>query len=87
MRKVIITELQGEAWANAPLNTISLEKQYRSMDIKKFKNIVIYARRSGFSEIYIWGAEWWYWLKQNNNSSFWTEAQNIFNAQTIDKQF
>ena len=77
LSKVIITELQGEAWANAPLNTISLEKQYRSMDIEKFKNIVIYARRSGISEIYIWGAEWWYWLKQNNDDSFWIEAQNV----------
>lgn len=77
LRKVIITELQGEAWANAPLNTIPIEKQFRSMDIEKFKNILIYARRSGLNEIYIWGAEWWYWLKQNNDDSFWIEAQNV----------
>ncbi|NCF75508.1 MAG: hypothetical protein GWO87_03420 [Xanthomonadaceae bacterium] len=77
LQKVIITELQGEAWSNNPLNTIPLNKQYRSMNLKKFKNIIIYARKSGFSEIYIWGAEWWYWLKQNNDNSFWKEAQNV----------
>lgn len=77
LSKVIITELQGEAWANAPLNTISIDKQYISMDIEKFKNILIYARKSGLSEIYIWGAEWWYWLKQNDDNSFWIEAQNV----------
>lgn len=75
LQKVIITELQGEAWANAPLASVPIQEQYRSMNIEKLKNNIEYARLSGLSEIYLWGAEWWYWLKLNGDASFWREIQ------------
>ncbi|MBT4277354.1 hypothetical protein HOD96_01230 [Candidatus Falkowbacteria bacterium] len=77
LQKVIITELQGEAWANAPLNTLSIEKQLQSMNKNKLKNNLEYAKQSGLNEIYIWGAEWWYWLKLQGEDSLWQTAKNI----------
>ena len=71
LEKVIVSELQGEAWGNAPLPQIPLNEQYRSMNADKLKNNIEYARRSGLPEIYVWGAEWWYWVKKQGNNSFW----------------
>ena len=76
LQKVIISELQGEAWGNAPLPQIPLNEQYRSMNVNKLKNNIEYARRSGLSEIYIWGAEWWYWVKLEGDDSFWEMMKN-----------
>lgn len=77
LNKVIITELQGEAWTNRELQDTPIKDQYKSMDIEKFKNIINYSKKSGLREIYIWGAEWWYWLKNNGDNSFWDTAKNI----------
>lgn len=76
LQKVIITELQGEAWANAPLATVPIQQQYQTMNIEKIRNNIEYARLSGLNEIYLWGAEWWYWLKLNGDASFWEEIKN-----------
>ncbi len=77
LKKVIITELQGEAWSNAPLNTLPINEQLKSMDAEKLKKNLKYAQYSGLNEIYIWGAEWWYWLKLHGNDSLWKTAQKI----------
>ncbi len=77
LKKVIITELQGEAWTNRELQDVPIKDQYKSMNLEKFKNIINYSKRSGLDEIYIWGAEWWYWLKENEDDSFWNTAKSV----------
>ncbi len=80
LQKVIITELQGEAWANANLNQLPIKEQLHSMNAQKLEKNIEYARRSGLPEIYIWGAEWWYWLKKQGETSLWETAKNKINA-------
>lgn len=42
------------------------------MNLKMLRNNLEFAKRAGFDEIYIWGVEWWYWLKEEKaNSEFW----------------
>lgn len=79
VKKVIIAELQGEAWGTAMPNEMALDEQYKSMDPEKFRAIVKYAQATGFSESYFWGAEWWYWLKKvKGDDRMWQEAKKIF---------
>ncbi|MFH0930255.1 MAG: hypothetical protein V1814_03325 [Candidatus Moraniibacteriota bacterium] len=80
-KNIIISELQGEPWGPKWLNEMSLEEQYKSMNPQKLEDIVEYARKTNFSEAYLWGAEWWYWLKtQKGESAMWDTAKKIINS-------
>ena len=78
--KVISTELQVEPWTAVPITSVPLTDQYISMDLTQARRNVDFARRTGFSEVYLWGVEWWYWLKvKHDNSVFWDWGKSIFN--------
>lgn len=80
-KNIIISELQGEPWGPKWLDEMSLEKQYKSMSPQKLEDIAEYARKTNFSESYLWGAEWWYWLKtQKGESAMWDTAKKIINS-------
>lgn len=76
--KIIVSELQAEPWTPEELPNTSISEQFRSMSINQFKKNVAFARRTGFSEIYLWGAEWWYWMIKQNHPEFWEEARTIY---------
>lgn len=78
--KVIVTELQAEPWGRLPLTELPVGEQYHSMNIGRFRENVDFAYRTGMSEIYLWGVEWWYWLREKqNNPEFWNEAKKLWN--------
>lgn len=78
--KVIVTELQAEPWGRLPLTHLPLSEQYESMNIQKFKANVDFAYRTGLPEIYLWGVEWWYWVREKHgNPDFWNEAKKLWN--------
>lgn len=76
---VIVTELQVEPWVPTSMLNTSLKEQRRSMDVKRFNTNIDYARRTGFSEVYLWGVEWWYWLDQmHGQSDMWDAGRAVF---------
>ncbi len=78
-QKTIIVELQSEAWGPKMPNEMSSEEQNKSMNPDKFRAIVSYAKSTGFSESYFWGAEYWYWLKKvKGDDRMWNAAKIIF---------
>lgn len=75
----IVIELQGEPWIKGWTVNQPVEEQFKSMTEKKLVDNVEYAQKSGFNEIYIWGVEWWYWLKdKQNNPILWDTAEGLF---------
>lgn len=77
----IVIELQGEPWAPGSLSTVSLEEQWKTMNAEQLLENVRYARQVGFSEVYLWGAEWWYWLKEKKETpALWNAAKEVFRA-------
>ncbi|MBT5337735.1 hypothetical protein HN858_04520 [Candidatus Falkowbacteria bacterium] len=77
--EVYVSELQAEPWAPSGLLNTPLEEQKISMDAHRLISHVQYAKRTGFKGAYLWGAEWWYWLKvKKGDSSLWDTAQYIF---------
>ena len=77
-KEAIIVELQAEPWSQISLEQTSFEDQAKSMDPKKFREIVDYAERSGFSEAYFWGVEWWYWMKEKKHMpEMWEQAKLV----------
>ncbi|MFA4818097.1 MAG: endo-1,4-beta-xylanase [Parcubacteria group bacterium] len=80
--QTIVIELQGEPWINGWTTDMALSEQFKSMNPEKLRDNVEFAKKVGFPEIYLWGAEWWYWLKTTqNHSELWEEAKSLFNQQ------
>ncbi len=76
--EIIISELQGEPWARVPMKEMSLEEMKYSMDTERLKIHADYAKKTGLSAAYWWGAEWWYWMKQvKGDDSLWRTAKEI----------
>lgn len=75
----MVTELQVEPWGPSLLPGYSGEFQKKLMNAEQFRKNISYARRTGFGTFYLWGAEWWYWLKEKQSEpSLWEEAKKIF---------
>ncbi|HTK04206.1 MAG TPA: beta-galactosidase [Candidatus Eisenbacteria bacterium] len=76
--KVIITEMQAEPWTTTPVTEVPIDEQLRRMNPKELAANIAFARRIGFPETYVWGVEWWYWLKTKGHPEVWEEARKIF---------
>ena len=80
-KNFLVIELQAEPWANGSLSEVSLEEQWKTMNVEQLLENVRYARQVGFSEIYLWGAEWWYWLKEKKDTpALWDAAKEVFHS-------
>ena len=78
-KKVICVELQAEPWGPNLLYDSPLEEQQKSMDLQKFQEIISFAGKTGLDGFYLWGGEWWYWMKEKQNQpQIWEEAKKLF---------
>ena len=75
-----LIELSAEPWLPQPVAETSLEVQFERMDIGKFEEIIEFAKDTGFDTQYLWGAEWWYWLKEQGEDEFWLRAKELYGA-------
>lgn len=81
-KKMIVSELQAEPYGPTLLPDYDLGLQKKLMNADRFKETIRRARKAGFDENYLWGVEWWFWLKEKQgDSSLWNEAKNIFEKQ------
>jgi len=77
-KRYIVVELGAEPWLEHQLYETAPEDQLKAFDINYFKDTIQYAKDAGFDEYYLWGAEWWYWMKENqNHPEFWDFAKTI----------
>ena len=83
-KKVIVVELQAEPWGPKLLYESPLEEQEKTMNLERFKANIEFAKKTGLDEFYLWGGEWWYWLKEKQNKpEIWQEAKKLFNRTDI----
>jgi len=80
LEDVIVVELQAEPWtAGIPVNVDTLDRQFGRFGIERFQKHIRYARDVGYSQTYLWGVEWWAWLKKEaGHPEFWQEAKKLF---------
>ncbi len=76
--KLIVVELQAEAWTIKFITDTSIEEQYQSVNLEQFRENIQYARDSRIPEIYLWGVEWWRWLALQGHPEIWDEAEKLF---------
>lgn len=77
-KPIYLIELSAEPWLVEPVTNVDIETQLTRMDVEKFKAIIRYARGTNFQEQYLWGVEWWYWMKLRGHPEFWEYAKTIF---------
>jgi len=78
-KEVICVELQAEPWGPKLLYDSSLEEQAKTMNLEQFRKNIEFAKKTGLKEFYLWGGEWWYWMKEKQNKpEIWQEAQKLF---------
>lgn len=79
-KPVICGELQAEPWGTVLLYDSPVAEQKKTMDLEQFKKNIEFAKKTGLDEFYLWGSEWWYWMKEKQQSpEIWDEAKKLFN--------
>ena len=79
-KPAILAELEAEPWLLHPIIETPIATQVERMSIHKFDNILSFAAQSGLATQYLWGVEWWYYLKvKDGHPEFWNHARHIVN--------
>jgi hypothetical protein len=77
-QNAFVIELQGEPWLKGWTTDFPVDEQLESMNESKLVDNVEFAQKSGFDRVYLWGVEWWYWMKvKQNYPALWEEVKKI----------
>lgn len=78
-KEVWVVELQAEPWGPKLLYNSPPEEQEKTMNLEQFRYMIDFAKRTGLDTFYLWGSEWWYWMKEKQGRpEIWEEARNLF---------
>lgn len=77
-KEAIIAELALEPWLDKPIIKEQTEVQIRRMSPEKFEHVIEFAQKTGMKTQYLWGAEWWYYIKLQGEDWYWEKAQELF---------
>ncbi|MBP9748961.1 hypothetical protein KBD18_02020, partial [Patescibacteria group bacterium] len=75
---VFLSELQAEPWAASALTSAPIPEQLTLMNAQTLLDAAAFAKATHLSPIYLWGAEWWYWMKEKGHPEIWQAAREIF---------
>lgn len=73
MENFYVSELQAEPWfSDSDPNHTPITEQEKSMNVERLKKHFAYVEKIGVSRTYLWGVEWWYWMKdKQNDDRYW----------------
>ena len=77
-KPAILSELSTEPWLLEAISETPIEIQLSRMDLNKFNNMIEFASQTGFDTQYLWGMEWWYYMKEKNHPEFWNRAKELY---------
>jgi Beta-galactosidase len=80
-KDMIIHELQAEAWPprGQRITQVSLDEQNKSFSAERFKDRIEFGKATGMRDIYLWGAEYWYYrLVKLHDPTVWSVAKEAF---------
>ena len=77
-KPTLLIELSAEPWLLEPVTEVSLATQFTRMNLEKFEEILAYAADTRFKTQYLWGGEWWYWLRQHGHPEMWDRGKQLY---------
>lgn len=81
--QVVVSELQAEPWNinGENITHFKVSQQYKLFGLSDFRRNLKFVKKAGFPRAYLWGVEWWYWLKvEKNEPDFWNAAKAIWQS-------
>ncbi|MCD5382317.1 MAG: beta-galactosidase [Candidatus Pacebacteria bacterium] len=78
-KETMLIELSAEPWLLEPVTSVPIDVQYSRMDLQKFNEILEYAEKTRYEKQYLWGGEWWYWLRERGHTDMWERGVELFN--------
>lgn len=89
-RDLMLHELQAEPWlpeGYAMNDVADIAEQNKSMDADRLRTRIQFGRDTGLREVYLWGAEWWYWRKEvAKDPSLWNVARDEISVTDANNQ-
>jgi len=80
----IIIELGTEPWGDKQIFEMTMNEQLENFSMKDFRENVNYALECRYDVYYLWGAEWWYYLKKRHGiDGYWHYAADVFKREKI----
>ncbi|MCL4366223.1 beta-galactosidase [Patescibacteria group bacterium] len=76
--KTVIIELQAEPWFAKGQAFQDVSGQVKLFPLSKMESYVNYAKKTGFDEVYLWGAEWWYLMAEHGYPEYLNYAKTLF---------
>lgn len=70
-----IHELQAEAWGPVGNERLDYEQANKTMNPKQFLDNINYAKQTRIKSVDLWGAEWWWYMKQNGHGEMWDSVK------------
>lgn len=77
-RPAILIELGLEPWLPQPIVDTPIPEQRARMGLDKFDEIIKFSKLTGFDEQYLWGVEWWYWMREQGHDEYWDRAKELY---------
>ncbi len=74
----MVIELSAEPWLLEPIVNAPMETLLSRMGPDKFNEVIDFSSQTGFDTMYLWGAEWWYWMKLKDHPEFWSRAKELY---------
>lgn len=71
-------EVGLEPWLKEPIVNVSLEGQLEKMNMERFEEVLQFARATSFAEHYLWGLEWWYYMREKGHPEFWNRGKELY---------
>lgn len=76
-QKFICVELQAEPWGHTLNPRMTIEQQEGYFPEQAFDQNIDFARKTGLKTFYLWGVEWWYYLKVHGHPGYWERARKV----------
>jgi hypothetical protein len=84
-KETFLIELALEPWLVDPVAEVPIPIQKTRMSLEKFDEIIAYGEKTRFEKQYLWGGEWWYWLKKQGDDSFWERGRALYTPMSQSK--
>lgn len=80
VEKIIVSELQTEPWSpTGKVTDLSAYERDASMSTEQLQNNLTFTAHAGFDTVYLWGAEWWYWMKTiQHDDRYWEITKQLW---------
>ncbi len=77
-KDTMLIELSLEPWLLEPVADVPMSVQFSRMNPDTLNEILEYAKATRYDRQYLWGGEWWYWLKERGEPAMWEQGKELF---------